>query len=109
MTAWVGWVLSYWRPDGGKVALIIGIVLVLLAILFAFLVSRARHARSGLVRWPVAIVATVLTVLLGFVGIVDLVGVYRLNAVYANPVANVKVAATADQISRGEHLAHLCA
>jgi hypothetical protein len=73
-------------------ALITGIILILVALLFAYLVSRARHARSGLVRWLLAIV-------LGFVGAFDLVGVYRLNATHPNSIANVKVAATSNQWS----------
>lgn len=91
------------------IPLIVGIVLILLALFFVFLVTRARRARSGLVRWPVSVLAAVLAIGFALVGVVDLRGVYTLNAIHANPLNPVKVSATSDQVARGQHLANFCA
>ncbi|MGH2460884.1 MAG: c-type cytochrome [Chloroflexota bacterium] len=89
--------------------LIVGIVLVLVGIVFALLVARAARAKNPLLRWLGVIVAGLLTGVCVLVGTIDLVGVYRLNAVHANPVSELKVSASAEQLARGEHLAHVCA
>jgi cytochrome c553 len=38
-----------------------------------------------------------------------LIGFYKLNQQHANPVADVHVAGTPEQVARGERLAHICA
>ncbi|HVC33569.1 MAG TPA: cytochrome c [Chloroflexota bacterium] len=88
--------------------LIIGIVLIALAVAFVVLARRARRGKHLLIRWPGAVLAGLLAIVCALVGVVDLMGVYRLNAVHGNPVSDVKVAATSAELARGEHLAHLC-
>ncbi len=90
-------------------SLVTGIILVLLAIVCAFIVTRARRAKSGLIRFPGSILAGLLAVALALIAAVDLRGAYVLQAAHANPVVDVKVNATADQVARGEHLAYVCA
>lgn len=90
------------------VPIVVGIVFVALAVLFAILVVRVRGAKNPLARWLGVVLAGLLTVVFALGGVVDLVGVYRLDAPRGNPASGVKVAMTADQIARGEHLAHLC-
>jgi cytochrome c553 len=89
-------------------SLLLGVGAIALAFLFLVLGERARRARNGLLRWLGSIVAVLVAILVGAVGGLDLVGVYRLRMPIDRPVSAVKVAATADQASRGEHLAHLC-
>lgn len=76
--------------------------------LFAFLFLRARRARNAVVKWAGLIVTGLLTVLLAAVFIVALVGALRLNAKHDNPVPEVTVAMTPEQIARGERIASLC-
>jgi mono/diheme cytochrome c family protein len=91
------------------VPLATGIILLLLAVGFAFLVTRARIAKSWLIRWPFAIVAGLLTVLFALVGVVDLRGIYTLSAASPIPVGALKASASSDALTRGQHLAYVCA
>ena len=88
--------------------ILFGIVLLVLAVLFAFLTSRAFRARRILVKL-LGVIAALLTLILLGVGVVDLKGVYALSARHVNPVSNIKVSSDAAQIVRGQHLASLCA
>ncbi len=91
------------------VQIVVGVVFVALTILFAILVVRVRGAKNPLARWLGIVLGGLLTVVFALVGVVDLAGVYRLDAPRGNPARNVRVAMTADRLARGEHLAHLCA
>jgi cytochrome c553 len=88
---------------------IITIALVIaLALLFGWLAVRAWRARRALVKWPVTILAGLLAVLCTLVGIVALLGLYKLNLPGAGPVASLQVTRSPERLARGEHLAHLC-
>jgi hypothetical protein len=88
-------------------SLLISIVLVIaLALLFGWLTMRARRA---LVKWPGVIVSGLLAALCTLVGVVALLGVYKLEVPRANPLVDIKVASSTAQIARGERLAYLCA
>jgi hypothetical protein len=50
-----------------------------------------------------------LTILLAIVIVVAAIGLYKLYAPQANPVATVKVAGTSEQIARGAKFAAICA
>jgi mono/diheme cytochrome c family protein len=91
------------------IPLVVGIILILVAVGLVYLFIRARGAKSGLVRWPVAILAGLLAVLFALVGVVDLRGVYTLTAARTNPVSALKASTSPDALARGEHLAHICA
>ncbi len=88
--------------------IVVGVIFVALAILSAILAARVRGAKNPLARWLGIILASLLTVVFALIGVVDLIGVYRLEAPPGNPARDVKVAMTADRVVRGEHLAHLC-
>lgn len=85
-------------------------LLVVLALigLFAWLATRAWRSRRGLVKWPGAVLSGLLSLLLLAVVVVAGFGFYRIHKTYDNPVSNVAVAGTPDQIAQGERLAHLC-
>ena len=85
------------------------LVLVLLVVLFAWLAARAWRARRAIVKWPGVILAGLLTLVFAAVTVVAVLGFVKLEARHANPVADLKVAGTAEQIARGGQLAWGCA
>ena len=85
------------------------LVLVLLVVLFAWLVTRAWRAKRAFVKWPGVIVAGLLTLVFAAVTVVAVLGFVKLEARHANPVVDLKVAGTAEQIARGGQLAWGCA
>ena len=85
------------------------LVLVLFVVLFAWLATRAWRAKRAFVKWPAVIVTGLLTLVFAAVTIVAVLGFVKLEARHANPVADLKVAGTAEQIARGGQLAWGCA
>ena len=85
------------------------LVLVLLVVLFAWLATRAWRAKRAFVKWPGVILAGLLTLVFAAVTVVAVLGFVKLEARHANPVADLKVAGTAEQIARGGQLAWGCA
>jgi mono/diheme cytochrome c family protein len=89
---------------------IIGLaVVVLVAVCLAVGTWRGWHVRSSWIRWPFVILGGLLTVLAAAVLVSAGVGFARLNQHYNNAAPDVRVAGTADQIARGQHLAYVCA
>jgi mono/diheme cytochrome c family protein len=84
-------------------------VLVVLLVLFGWLLTRAWGAKNAILKWGGALLTGLLTLVVGLVLVVALVGFYRLNATYPNPVSDLQVEGTPEQIARGERYAHLCA
>lgn len=85
------------------------LILLALVVLFGWLVTRAWRARNGIVKWAGTILAGLLTILFALVLVAALRGTAMLNAKHNNPVQDVKVAMTPEQIARGERGAVLCA
>jgi len=85
------------------------LVLVLFVVLFAWLATRAWRARRAWVKWPGVILAGLLTLVFAMVTVVAVLGFVKLEARHTNPVADLKVAGTAEQIARGGQLAWGCA
>jgi cytochrome c553 len=84
-------------------------VLLVLALLFAFLALRSWRAGRLWVKLLAGIPTTLLT-LLCVAGLgLAVYGYSKLNRTYANPVANITVAGTPQQIARGEQIAPICA
>ena len=84
------------------------IVLVALTALFGFLAVRAWGAKNKFLKWGGLALSGLLTLAVGATLVVALVGFYKLNATYPNPVADLKVEGTPEQIARGERLAQFC-
>ncbi len=84
------------------------LILLALVVLFGWLALRAWRSRRPLLKWLGGIVATLLTVLLAVVLVVGIFGTYQLNRNHSNPVSDVKVAMTPEQIARGEQLVNIC-
>src|SRR5215207_3233510 len=84
-------------------------VLLVLALVFALLALRSWRAR----RLWVKLLAGILTTLLAVLCVAGLglavYGYSKLNRTYANPVADIAVAGTPEQIAHGEKFAPICA
>ncbi len=85
------------------------LVLIALLVLFAWLARRAWRARNAIVKWVGVVLAGLLTLILALATIVAAVGFFKLYVPSGNPVTNVKVQGTPDQIARGQKFANLCA
>lgn len=83
-------------------------ILIVLIALFGFLTTRAGTLKNVILKWLGIILAGLLTLLLTTLLVVGLIGFYKLNERYNNPVANIQVAGTPAQIARGKQLANLC-
>ncbi len=83
--------------------------LVLITIGFAFLARRAWRAQRWYVKWPGIVLSGLLTLILALLSIVAAKGLYQFYAPRGDPVSDLKVTGTPDQIARGQHLANsLC-
>lgn len=88
---------------------VVGVLsLVALTVGLGFLTTRAWRLRNAVLKWIGSLLASVLTVIPAALLVFALVGFYKLNARYANPAADIKVAGTPEQIARGQQLAHVC-
>lgn len=83
-------------------------ILVLLLILFGFLTWRAWRANNKILKYAGGIVSGLLTLVVAVVTGAALYGFAQLNKTYTNPVADIKVASTPDQVARGQKLAYAC-
>jgi mono/diheme cytochrome c family protein len=83
-------------------------ILVILLLIFTFLTIRAWKAKRAWLKWTGSILSGLLTLLTAALLILGLVGFYKLNQHFDNPVEEVAVAGTPEQIARGERLAHNC-
>ena len=88
------------------VTLLIPIALI---VLFAWLARRAWRARQAGVKWVGVVLAGIVTLMLTAFTIVAVIGLIKFNASQSNPVADIQVTSSADQIARGEKLANICA
>jgi mono/diheme cytochrome c family protein len=89
---------------------IVGIlILVALIAVFGFLTIRVWKARNRWWKWLGIFFAGLLTLIPAALMILALVGFAKLNERFNNPVADIQVASTPEQIARGEKLANACA
>jgi hypothetical protein len=84
------------------------ILLMVLAV-FCWLTLRAWSAKRAVVKWPSLVVTGLVTLSLGAIAVLAAIGFYRLDERRTNPVTDVRVAGTPEQIARGQRLAHVCA
>ncbi len=83
-------------------------ILVILSVVFGFLTVRAWNAKNRWLKWIGTLLSGLLTLIPAALLVLALIGFYKLNQRFDNPVAEVQVAGTAEQIARGEKLANLC-
>ncbi len=85
------------------------LIVALVAVFCGWLVTRAWRSRRALVKWPGVLLAGLLTLIFALATVLGAVGTYKLYVPpYTDPVPNLKVAGTADQIARGQKLALIC-
>jgi mono/diheme cytochrome c family protein len=84
------------------------LIIIVLIALFGFLTTRAWKLKNGNLKWGGVIIAGVLTLMSTAMLVLALVGFYKLNERFDNPIVNTQVTGTAAQIARGEQLAHIC-
>ncbi len=87
---------------------LLSLLLVLaLAVVFALLAWRAFRSRSALVKWGGGTLSGLLALVLALVAVVGGVGLAKFYTPRTAPVPALEVAATPDQIARGEHIANV--
>lgn len=86
-------------------------IVLLLAVAFGYLVKRAWGSKNKILKWAGVVLAGLLTLVFAAAFIAAIIGTIRLNANYnaSNPVANVTVSASAEQLAWGEKYAQFCA
>jgi cytochrome c553 len=84
------------------------VIATILTILFAVLAIRAIRADAIPLRLAGLLIWGLFSFISGFILIMGLLGFQKANVQYNNPVSNITVAGTPDQIARGQKLATLC-
>ncbi len=84
--------------------------LVAIVVLFAWLTRRAWGSKRAWLKYPGILLGGLLTLVFALVTVVIGKGMFELYRPYPVPAVNVAIAATPEQVARGEHLASvLCA
>jgi len=83
-------------------------ILVVLIFVFGVMTFRAWRLKSRWLKWIGMFLSGLLTLITLALLILALVGFSKLNDRFDNPIQDVQVAGTPDQIARGEQLAHIC-
>jgi len=83
-------------------------ILVLLILLFGFLTLRAWKAKNRWLKWVGTLLSGLLTLIPTLLLILALIGFAKLNKRFDNPIQDVQVTGTPEQIARGEKLANIC-
>ncbi len=84
-------------------------ILIVLLVVFGALAVRAWRAKRLWVKLAGGIPASLVTLILGAATTIAFIGYGKVNAVYPNPVRDVSVAITPENIARGEKVARTCA
>lgn len=84
------------------------LILIVLIALFGFLTTRAWKLKNAILKWGGMVIAGLLTLIPTALLVLGLIGFYKLNERHHNPVTDIKVVGTPEQIARGEQLAHTC-
>lgn len=88
----------------------IGVAMVVAVVAsFGWLARRAWRARRPLVKWVGASLAGLVALVGSAVLAVALVGYWKLNRRYDNPVSTISVVMTPERIARGARLGEMCA
>jgi len=86
--------------------IVIWLVIVAVAVLLGRLAFRARRAANKVVKWGGTIGSALLAVVLTLLGVFMLIGMVKAYTLRDAPVPDLKVAASSEQIARGQHLAN---
>jgi mono/diheme cytochrome c family protein len=86
--------------------ILLWLITVAITILFGWLVRRAWRSRNVILKWGGTILSGLLTLVVGAVSILALIGMIKVYVPRNYPVEDIKIAGTPEQIARGEHLAN---
>jgi mono/diheme cytochrome c family protein len=81
------------------------LVMMAVSVLFGWLARRSWKTRNAFSKWGGSILGGLLSVLIGLLSIVAVVGLIKSNSPRTAPVPDLKVAGTPEQIERGKHIA----
>jgi len=84
-------------------------VLLLVLVLFGWLARRAWHARRPFMKWTGVIASGFLALVVGLVLGAVLLGYWKLNRTHENPVQQVSVVASPENVARGARFEPYCA
>jgi mono/diheme cytochrome c family protein len=88
---------------------IVGVtLLVILIVLFGALTLSAWKTKNRWLKWMGTLLSSLLTIITAALLVLALIGFYKLNQRFDNPVSEIQVARTPAQIARGEKLANIC-
>jgi mono/diheme cytochrome c family protein len=88
--------------------IVVLLVFLALIVLVGWLAKRAWGSQRAWLKWIGVIVAGLVTLIFAVLFVVGAIGFARLNLPQSNPVTDVQVAGTPDQIAHGQKLALLC-
>jgi cytochrome c553 len=83
-------------------------ILMVLIVVFGLLTGRAWKIKRPWLKWIGALLSGLLTSIAAILLVLALIGFYKLNQRFNNPVSEIQVARTSTQIARGEKLANIC-
>lgn len=81
------------------------LVLMAVSVLFGWLSRRSWKSRNAFSKWAGSILGGLLSVLVGLVSIMTVIGLVKNYSPRTAPIPDLKVAGTPEQIQRGEHIA----
>jgi hypothetical protein len=84
------------------------LILIVIMVIFGFLATRALKLKNTFLKWAGVFISGLLTLIPAALLVLALVGFYKLNKRYDNPLAEIQVAGTPEQIARREKLANIC-
>ena len=88
---------------------IVGVaIFVTLIVVFGFLTLRVWKAKSRWLKWVGAPLSGLLTLVSAALLILALTGFYKLNQHFDNPITEVSITPSPQQIARGAQLANIC-
>jgi mono/diheme cytochrome c family protein len=85
--------------------IIIWVILAAVSGLVGWLAWRAWHSTKALVQWVGGILSSVLTLVLGAVSVVALIGLVKFYSPRKAAVPDMQISATSQQVARGQYLA----
>lgn len=82
------------------------LVMVAVSVLFGWLARRSWKTGNVVSKWAGTILSGLLSVLVGLLSILTVIGLVKAYAPRTAPIPDLNVAATPEQIQRGEHIAN---
>jgi mono/diheme cytochrome c family protein len=84
--------------------ILILLVLILAAVAFGWLTRRAWRSRNAWLKWAGAILGGLVTLIFTLVSVIGIIGFVKFYSPKSNPVPEVSVEGTPEQIERGKHI-----